>query len=251
MKEWSAERDSAGVKSSFPPIVAPLRYLTVASSSVLLDRFERTMRHAGRTGLVEDMSLLRDKGFNAFNIIPLVKRDGDGDITTGLECLRFLTYGSPKLRYILYKIHSYVLQNTTAGKYRKFLLTEDIPLSAHFWEMVCNLTYVETAVLHSGLSDQERVDLIRRFNDPKSTLLILCIMYNVNAQGANLDTCCSRVLVVTAAINAPLEVQAYSRVIRVMFFYHLNFLSTCFLSYQYEELTLCRYLRRSWLALRD
>ena len=37
-------------------------------------------------------------------------------------------------------------------------------------------------------------------------LKVKIIMYPVSAQGVNLDKACSRVLVATAAINAPLEV---------------------------------------------
>lgn len=50
-----------------------------------------------------------------------------------------------------------------------------------------NLLYVETAVLHSGLSSSERIELVKRFNDPKDNLKILIIMHSVSTQGVNLD----------------------------------------------------------------
>jgi hypothetical protein len=218
MRSWfnSEKERKLGEPKSFPAIMAPLRRLTVAASSVLLDRFETTLRACGRTGLVGDMSVLREKGFTAHNLVPMVKRPGDPETQTGVEYLRFLTFGSPKLRFILYQIHTYVLPASSSGQYQKLMLTEAVPLSAHFWELVCNLTYVETAVLHSGLNEQERINLISRFNDPASNLMVLIIMYNVNAQGANLDGACNRGIVVTTAINAPLETQAYCRIIRVL-----------------------------------
>jgi hypothetical protein len=221
MANWSASKEDRkpGKPKSFPAIIAPLRHLTIAASSVLLDRFETMLRSCGRTGLVEDMVVLREKGFTAHNLVPMVKRQGDPETRTGVEYLRFLTFGSPKLRVILHQIHTYVLPASNSGQYQKLMLTEAVPLSAHFWELVCNLTYVETAVLHGGLNEQERISLISRFNDATSDLKVLIIMYNVNAQGANLDGACNRGIVVTAAINAPLETQAYYRIIRVLFSY--------------------------------
>ena len=49
---------------------------------------------------------------------------------------------------------------------QKLLLYEHVPLSAQFWEMALNVAYVETAVLHAGLSDMERIELVSKINDP-------------------------------------------------------------------------------------
>lgn len=75
---------------SFPPVTGPLRHLSIAASSVLLDRFDRTLRKLGKNTLVEDTKTLRPKGFNAHHFITLVKRAGDPETSTGLEKLRFL-----------------------------------------------------------------------------------------------------------------------------------------------------------------
>jgi hypothetical protein len=145
------------------------------------------------------MAVLRSRGFNAHHLIQMVKRTGDPSTLTGLEKLKFITFGTPILSYIFHQINSYVLPPTTSHAKRKLLLCEDVPLSAQFWEMAINLTYVQTAVLHAGLTDSERVSLVKRFNDPKDELTILIIMHSVSTQGVNLDRCCSRVLVVTNA----------------------------------------------------
>lgn len=165
--------------------------------------------------LVEEVNLFRAKGITAHHLISLVNRQGDMKKTSGLERLQFLTYDSPKMRYILYQIHTYVLPHSSNIRPRKLLTIEDIPLNAYFWESVCNFVYVETEVLHAALTEAERVDLIKRFNDSENSLITLIIMYQVSAQGVNLDKCCSRVLVATSVINAPLDIQAWSRVIRV------------------------------------
>ena len=86
---------------------------------------------------------------------------------------------------------------------------------AWFWELLLRYLYIETDTLEANLSYKERVDLVQKFNDRDSTLKVLIIMYNVGAQGTNLDEACCRVLISTAAINAASEIQAYGRVIRV------------------------------------
>lgn len=73
---------------------------------------------------------------------------------------------------------------------------------------VCELVDVDVEVLHAGLSSQESVDLIKRLDGPNDLFLKLIIMYQSSIQGANLDTCCSRVLVATSAINAFMEIHA-------------------------------------------
>ena len=80
-----------------------------------------------------------------------------------------------------------MLPHTITDKPRKLLITGDVPLNAFFWDSVCNFAYVETEVLNARLTDLERVNLVKRFNDPKYFLLILIIMYQVSAQGVNLD----------------------------------------------------------------
>lgn len=75
--------------------------------------------------------------------------------------------------------------------------------------------YVETKVLHSGLNNDERTQLVKSFNSSKSSLRVLVLMYSVGSKGTNWDACCNRVVVATGAINASLEIQAWGRVIRV------------------------------------
>lgn len=217
IKQWASHRgkESEQKKHNFPPVTGSLRKLTMCAGSTLLDRFDHTMRKVGKSALVDDMSTLRTKCFNANHMVDMVLRKGDPLPSTGLEKLRFLTFGSPILRFLLHQIHIYVLPESCQSRPRKLLLTEDIPLSAQFWEVSLNLIYVESAVLHASLSDGDRIQLVNRFNDPEDSLTILIIMHAVSAQGVNLDRCCNRVVVVTNAANAPLEWQSWGRVIRV------------------------------------
>lgn len=158
----------------------------------------------------------------AHELVPLVHRPGDPSVGTGLDKTLFLVYGSPKLRYILRTV-DYYLPHSGNNQAQKILITEDVPLNAYYIELVLKSVYVEAEVLHAGLSDTERVDLVQRFRDPADKLMVLVIMYQVSAQGVNLDPCCSRVIVTTPAQNAPSEVQAWSRVIRVsQYLFHIG-----------------------------
>jgi hypothetical protein len=77
------------------------------------------------------------------------------------------------------------------------------------------MVYVDDEVLHAGLSSDEKPTIVTCANNPKDSLLVLIIRYQVSAEGVNLDSACSRVLVATPAINAPLEIKSWGRVLRV------------------------------------
>jgi hypothetical protein len=71
--------------------------------------------------------------------------------------------------------------------------------------MFINLTYVETTVLHADLNDQERVNLMKRFNDQNDELIILIIMHAISAQKMNLNKCYNKILIVINVVNASQE----------------------------------------------
>lgn len=178
---WSSISPPAGKKrNSFPPVTASLRKLTVCAASILLERFDRTMQKLNMDSLVHNMTALRSRGFHANDFVKMVLWKGDPTPLTGQQTLKFLTFGSPALRFILHQIHTYVLPADPNDKPRKLLITEDIPLSAQFWEMCMYSIYVNSAVLHAGLSDLERVQLLGRFNNAADNLLVLVIMHSVS-----------------------------------------------------------------------
>ena len=122
----------------------------------------------------------------------------------------------------------YYVLGADSGQQRKLIITEDIPLVAWFWEIVYRYLYIETEVLHSGLNNEARWSLVQSFNNINSPLKVLILMYNVGAQGVNLDQCCCRVLVATAAINASPEIQAWGRVIRVCILHSYRFMTALY-----------------------
>ena len=218
VKDWASQRPEKRSEkhNNFPLVTRALRKLTVCAASLLLERFDRTMEKIRRSSLVEDMTSLRHRGFNANHLKDIQLQKADSTPLTALKKLKFLIFGSPPFRFILHQIHVYVLPALPTSKPNKLLLTEDVSLSAQFWEMVINLVYVESAVLHASLSDGERIQLVERFNYLDDPLILIFIMHSVSAQGVNLDRCCNRVIVATNAINAPLEWQSWGQVIRVL-----------------------------------
>ena len=53
----------------------------------------------------------------------------------------------------------------------------------------------------------------------ESNLAVMIIMYNVNAQGFNLDRCCNNVLILIPARNLAVERQAWGIILRVSYPY--------------------------------
>jgi hypothetical protein len=129
---------------------------------------------------------------------PAVLKPGDIPPITRMEQLKYLVHGSLTLRHILSQIRDHLLSVTTTDK---IIITEDTPLVAWYYERVLNYLHVNTRVLGAYLKPEERKRLIDDFNDRKSELKILIVMYAVSAQGVNLDRCCSRVLVAAPAIR--------------------------------------------------
>ena len=82
-------------------------------------------------------------------------------------------------------------------------------------ELLCQLLHVDKHALHSGLSNDKRLALVKEFNTPGSSLRVLIIMYKVSAASVNLDRDCHHVLVKTYSENVAIETQAWARLIRV------------------------------------
>lgn len=81
----------------------------------------------------------------------------------------------------------YVLTTTTKEKDRKLSLCEDIPLSAQVWNIAMSLVNIELAVLHMGLSDQERLDRVRRLDIKQDNLMILILRQRTNYSMITMD----------------------------------------------------------------
>ena len=207
--------DKQGGKKIFP--TAPLRDLSILSTSVILARFQAFVKQAGKKTFVADVNRYRVRQYSANWLINATWREGDGPIRTRLERLEYLCFGSPTLRYLLYTIRREVLpsRDDPLAKKRKLLVTEATPLCAWFLEICLRYALIDVKVMHAELDQRERTATGAEFNRLESPLQVLIIMYDVSAQGLNLHTACHVAFVATAARNSALEIQGWGRILRV------------------------------------
>ncbi|OJD38094.1 dna repair [Diplodia corticola] len=204
----SRARDS---DNRFPPIVRAVRRLNIVASSTLVSRLDLSMSNKGFDTLVEDMRGYRSKDHDIDWFIRETRRPGDiTPITTRRERLKYLCWGSPKLRLLLRQVRDVVLHQKS-----KLLVTEDTPIVAWFFELVLQFFHVKTYVLHSDLSSNDRRELIQNFNSKESDLSCLIIMYGVPSLGINMHGAAHHAFVATGAINAGMEMQAWGRLVRI------------------------------------
>ncbi len=191
----------------FSNLMTFLRQFIIALSSLIFNRFNRTSKQIEFIILIKNLNMYKFKNFSVEKIIIMIKRTNDFQIITNLEKIKFLTYESFKLRYILHQIHTYVLSQTNENRSRKLLIIENISLTTFFYQSVFNKFYIKSEILHVELSNMKRVNLIKKFNDFNDNLLILIIMYQVSTQKINLNTCCFKVIVFISTINVSFEIQ--------------------------------------------
>lgn len=98
---------------------------------------DRTTEKVGRYSLANDLTALRNRGFNAHHFIDMVLCRGDPQPLTSQQKLAFLTFGSPALSLILYQLHTCVLPARHHKKLREFLLTEEFVLHDSTLEPSC------------------------------------------------------------------------------------------------------------------
>ena len=60
------------------------------------------------------------------------------------------------------------------------MVTENIPLNAYYFKLVCKFVYIDTKVLYASLSNAEQVQLVKKFKDFEDSLMILVIIYQVS-----------------------------------------------------------------------
>jgi hypothetical protein len=180
LRDYAMRRNDFFSKINFSFTIVSLKKLIVTTFSILLNRFNRIFIRMNKNSLIDDMINLRNKKFNAHHLIFMMKKTNDFVIEIDLKKIKYICFDSFKLRYILHLINIYFLSFIIVYNRRKLLLCEDIFLFAQFWEMMINLIYVETIVLHFDLIDSERITLIKRFNDSTKDFIILIIIHVVS-----------------------------------------------------------------------
>lgn len=215
--------------TSIPPNVQPaLRRMELVTASTKLARFAHIIEKGlGKETTVANINVWRDKHFTLDDFLRIVSWGNQPfrhERPSRIERLESAVKGSPKLREIIQFIGEQILPDEghppSQMRLKKLEITEDHPLIAWYWELVLGFLHVPTQVLHSALEEQEREHIVNSFKrKPKpgdiDHLSVLILMYTISASGVNLEDDCHQVIVSTAASSIPLEIQAWSRVIRV------------------------------------
>ena len=201
-------------------LMVSLRQLIMFNLFIMLFRLNDVLKKTEFDILMNNMQLFRQKGLIVLKIFPLVQRKKDRDIQTSFQLLEFFIFDASKIRYVFQKICQYVLPITKhskngKSKTRKLFITKDIPMNSFYLKCVCNMVYIETRILHAGLSDQEKMQLVQQFNDPNYSLWVLIIQYQISAQRINLNVCCFRIIVLTPAVNSSSKTQTFVCVIQI------------------------------------
>lgn len=85
--------------------------------------------------------------------------------------------------------------NPVGRAYQKLLVGESTPLCAWMIDIILQPLLIDARVFHSQLTDQERAEMARVLNDPKGTLKVLIMTYEVGAICLNLHEACDRVAI--------------------------------------------------------
>jgi SNF2 family DNA or RNA helicase len=149
----------------------------------------------------------------------LTRGKGEPDAKTAADLLRFLCHGCPTARLVLQEILTHkILEEVNKeiyGHHQKLVISEKVPANALYLSLLLRAGLIDTRVIHAGLSNGARSQLVKLFNDPNSSLKVLIMMFNVSAVGLNLEKAYDRVVIVSIPRNRSQDAQLGRRVDRV------------------------------------
>lgn len=200
----------------------PLPKLMIASFSTRLALLNDRIPQARADTFSTRMASWREKGLTDTFIWTVANTLGGDSPKTGLDMLKFLTDGSPALRLAFQLLKEWwILEPLTEkiASHQKMIIAVSMPVFAWFLEVVFQTALIGTAVFHSGLTHQQRIELTKAFNDRTSSLKVLIMTYDVEAVGLNLHEACNRVLILDPAISRAAESQLAGRALKVRYLF--------------------------------
>ncbi|KAI0137894.1 SNF2 family N-terminal domain-containing protein [Hypoxylon sp. NC0597] len=213
VKKWSRKK---GDESKLKPVLSIHRQFQMAAASMDVYRLDELFSLNKFGTKVEHISIMRRAGVNFMHLAPFLLEPQDPEPRVALDYVKLAVRKSPVLRYILHYMKENVLNGGQNGKIKKLLITEASPILAYYYELVLQFLLVHCRTLHSGLTPDERRDLISSFNDDKDhSCQVMIQMYTVGFAGSNLHKNCSQVIVASQAHSLAIQWQAVHRVIRV------------------------------------
>ncbi|KAI1765160.1 SNF2 family N-terminal domain-containing protein [Hypoxylon sp. FL1150] len=202
--------------SDTTPIMVTYRRFQLASASLDVYRLDKLFSLNGFGAKVQDVAVMRKSTINFMHLASFLLKPGDPKPKVALDYVKLGLRESPVLRYIIHHIRQNNLDNGPTRKIQKLLITEASPMLAYYYELFLQFLLIHCKTLHSGLSHDERRELIASFNDDSDhSCQILIQMYTVGFAGSNLHKNCSQVLVASQAHSLPVQWQTVHRVIRV------------------------------------
>ncbi|KAI0838788.1 SNF2 family N-terminal domain-containing protein [Hypoxylon sp. FL0890] len=213
VKKWERKK---GDESELKPVPSIYRQFQMAAASMDVYRLEKLFELNKFSTRVEQISEMRRAGVNFMRLAPFLLEPEDPEPKVALDYVKLAVRKSPILRYILHYVKENVLHRGPNGKIKKLLITEASPMLAYYYELVLQFLLIHCRTLHSGLSPDERRDLITSFNDDDDhSCQVMIQMYTVGFAGSNLHKNCSQVIVASQAHSLAIQWQAVHRVIRV------------------------------------
>ncbi|QKX54988.1 uncharacterized protein TRUGW13939_02078 [Talaromyces rugulosus] len=206
-------------KKDFAAAIIPLRKLAIANFATKLARLNAIMENIGGDTHVTTLRLWRAKGMDAEMIHQITRGKGEKLARTAEDLLKFLTHGSPALRLIFQELTKVkVIEKVNKERYghhQKLIIGEVVPANAFLLETVLRACLIDARVFHADLSHQAKSLMVDMFNDAKSSLKVLIMLYDVGAVGLNLHKACNRVLISSIPRSRCQESQLAGRALRI------------------------------------
>jgi hypothetical protein len=198
-----------------------LRTLAMANFSTKLARLNAIMEKGNGNTHVATLAKWRDNAYGAHFIQDLIRGPGEPKSRTARDLLKYLCTGSPVTRAVLQEVLSVKalekLRKTQLKHHQKLIVAETTPSNAWFLSITLRAALIDARVMHAGLSNKPKGDMVELFNDATNSFKVLIMMYDVGAVGLNLQFACDRVFIASIAKMRSQEAQVAGRVLRVSY----------------------------------
>ena len=161
----------------------------MANFATKMARLNAVMECVKSNTHVATLTSWRDQGFEADFIQDLTRGAGEKKVLTARELLEYLCDGSPVARLTFQEILTVKcieeIDKSYWKSHQKLIIAESHPGNAFYLHILLRCALIDARVMHAGLSNRAKSELVDLFNDPQSTLQVLIMMFDVGAVGLN------------------------------------------------------------------
>ena len=199
--------------------MGPLRKLSLSNFSTKMARLDATMEMLQGNTHVATLQKWREAGKEAEFLVELTRGAGEKKPETAADMAKCLSKGSPTMSLVCREVLAArlidPLDPQKHKQHQKLLIGEATPVNAYWIMSTLRALCIDARILHAGLSNKAKADMVDLFNQPGSSLKVLIMMYDVGAYGLNLHEACNRILITSIARSFALEEQLCGRTNRV------------------------------------